>query len=79
MTGQRYVIELEGEPAGIVVGERAGYRFYAVQSHYASLEARLFRSPGQAEHACRALADDDDAFPFAEAERIAASLRGARP
>ena len=58
MTGQRYVIELQGEPAGIVVGERAGFRFYAVQSHFSSLENCLFRSPGQAEHACRELAED---------------------
>ena len=78
MTGQRYVIELEGEAAGIVVGERAGYRFYAVQSHYASLEAQMFRSPGQAENACRELVEEDCAFPFAEAERMAAALRGTR-
>jgi hypothetical protein len=66
MTGQRYVIELEGEPAGIVVGERAGFRFYAVQSHFACLEQRVFRSPGQAEHACRELAEDDEPqFPAA--------------
>ncbi len=78
MTGQRYVIELEGEPAGIVVGERTGFRFYAVQSHFSSLEQRLFRSPGQAEHACRELTEEEDAFPYAEAQRIAASLRGAR-
>ena len=78
MTGQRFVIELEGEPAGIVVGERAGFRFYAVQTHYASLEGRLFRSPGQAEHACRDLADREDSFPFAEAEWIVAPARTAR-
>ena len=78
MTGQRYVIELEGEPAGIVVGERTGFRFYAVQSHFACLEQRVFRSPGQAEHACRELTEDEGAFPFAEAQRIAASIRGLR-
>jgi hypothetical protein len=55
MTGHRYVIELKGESAGLVVGERQGFRFYAAASHFAELEQRLVRSPGQAEDACRLL------------------------
>jgi hypothetical protein len=50
---QRFVIELDHEPAGIVVAERAGYRFYAASSTFVGLNQRLFRSPGHAEQACR--------------------------
>ncbi len=55
MTATRYVIEVRGEPAGLVVAERIGFRFYASASTFADLEQRIFRSPGQAEDACRKL------------------------
>lgn len=55
MNGHRFVIELNGEPVGLVIGERQGYRFYAAASHFAEFERRLFSSPAQAEDACRTL------------------------
>ena len=55
MTDQRFVIELRGEPAGLVVGERSGFRFYASASTFTDLERKIFRSPGHAEDACRAV------------------------
>jgi hypothetical protein len=53
MTLQRYLIELHGEAAGLVVRDSQGYRFYAAASTFADLESRIFRSPAQAEAACR--------------------------
>ncbi len=55
MTDQRYVIELGGEPAGLVVAERSGFRFYAAASTFVDFDMRVFRSPGHAETACRDL------------------------
>jgi hypothetical protein len=55
MTDQRFVIELRGEPAGLVVGERRGFRFYAAASTFTDLEQKVFRSPGHAEDASRAV------------------------
>lgn len=54
--GAGYVIELAGEPAGLVVREGNRFRFYASSKNYAALERRLYRTPGEAEHACRRMA-----------------------
>ncbi len=52
---QRYVIELGGTAAGLVVEENKRFRFYASDRAFAPLERRLFRSPDHAEHVCRRL------------------------
>lgn len=52
---QRYVIELGGTAAGLVVEENNRYRFFASDRAFAPLERRLFRSPDHAEQTCRRL------------------------
>ncbi len=52
---QRYVIELGGAAAGLVVEENKRFRFYASDRVFAPLERRLFRSPDHAEQVCRTL------------------------
>jgi hypothetical protein len=51
-----YVIELGGEAAGLVVKDGKGFRFYASCKTFASLERTLYRSPAEAEEACRRIA-----------------------
>ncbi len=54
--GTGYVIELGGEAAGLVVKEGNRFRFYASAKSYAALERNLYRSPAEAEDACRRVA-----------------------
>lgn len=54
----RYVIELGGTAAGLVVQEDNRYRFFAADRNFAPLERRLFRSPDQAEQSCRELSQN---------------------
>jgi hypothetical protein len=54
--GSGYVIELGGEAAGLVVKEGNRFRFYASSKNYAALERALYRSPAEAEVACRRIA-----------------------
>ena len=54
--GLGYVIELGGDAAGLVVKEDNRFRFYAAAKRFAGLERKLYRSPGEAENACRRLA-----------------------
>ncbi|MCA0200690.1 MAG: hypothetical protein LCH56_07580 [Proteobacteria bacterium] len=51
----RYVIELGGVAAGLVIQDKNRYRFFASDRTYARLEQRLFRSPDHAEQVCRRL------------------------
>jgi len=51
-----YVIELAGEAAGLVVKEGNRFRFYASAKNFSGLERTVFRSPAEAEDACRRLA-----------------------
>ena len=51
--GLGYVIELGGEAAGLVVKDDNRFRFYAAEKRFAGLERKLYRSPGEAENACR--------------------------
>ncbi len=51
----RYVIELGGVAAGLVIQDKNRYRFFASNRSYALLEQRLFRSPDHAEQVCRRL------------------------
>ena len=53
--GSNYVIELAGKAAGLVVKEGNRYRFYASENAFSDLERSLYRSPAEAEDACRRL------------------------
>lgn len=46
-----YIIEVSSEAAGIVVRDQAGYRFFAANQDFSSLEGRYFRSAREAERA----------------------------
>ncbi len=54
--GLGYVIELGGDAAGLVVKEGKQFRFYAAQKNFSGLERKLYRSPREAEDACRRIA-----------------------
>jgi hypothetical protein len=53
-----YAIETSGTGtgAGVVVRERGGYRFYASNEMFVSLDGKVFRSPKDAERAADRLA-----------------------
>lgn len=46
-----YIIEVSSKPAGIVVRDDTGYRFFAATHAFDSLEGRYFRSARDAERA----------------------------
>ncbi len=46
-----YVIEVSSETAGIVVRDKSGFRFFAANHDFYSLEGRYFRSAREAERA----------------------------
>jgi hypothetical protein len=46
-----YIIEVSSKAAGIVVRDRVGYRFFAANHDFNSLEGRYFRSAREAERA----------------------------
>ena len=50
-----YVIEVDGEPAGVALAEAAGVRFFASDRAYWDLEGRVFRSARHAERAAASL------------------------
>lgn len=50
-----YIIEVSSEPAGIVVRDKAGFRFFAANHRFNPLEGRLFRSAREAERVAREL------------------------
>ena len=52
-----YIIEVGSQPAGIVVRDPKGYRFFAAAHRFNPLEGRLFRNAREAERAARILAD----------------------
>ena len=52
-TDKSYIIEIGSEPAGIVIAEWRGYRFFSAGKPYARLEGALFNSPRQAEIAAQ--------------------------
>lgn len=43
------IIEVEGEEAGIVVGDSHGFQFFAAIRPYYTLEGARFRSSGEAQ------------------------------
>jgi hypothetical protein len=50
-----FVIEIDGDAAGLALAERSGFRFYAATRSYWELEGQWFRSLGQAERAATAV------------------------
>jgi hypothetical protein len=44
-----YIIEVRSEPAGIVVRDRAGFRFFAASKTFQRMEGQYFRSAREAE------------------------------
>ena len=54
-----YVIEVNSQTAGIVVRDRAGYRFFASTHQFNRLEGQLFRNAREAERAARRLVNGE--------------------
>ncbi len=52
-----YIIEVGSQPAGIIVRDSKGYRFFAATHRFNALEGRLFRNAREAERAARLLVD----------------------
>lgn len=46
-----YIIEVDSESAGIVVRDRAGFRFFSASRRFDSLDGKVFRSARDAERA----------------------------
>ncbi len=44
-----YIIEVRSEPAGIVVRDRGGFRFFAASDTFQRMEGQYFRSAREAE------------------------------
>ena len=44
-----YIIEVRSEPAGIVVRDRGGFRFFAASETFNRMEGQYFRSAREAE------------------------------
>jgi hypothetical protein len=56
---ETYIIEVGSQPAGIVVRNREGYRFFAASHRFNRLEGQVFRSAREAERAATRLANGD--------------------
>ena len=57
-----YIIEVSSQPAGIVVRDPEGFRFFAASQRFNRMDGRLFRNAREAERA---------AFRFAQGEQAA--------
>lgn len=55
-----YIIEVSSEAAGIVVRDRAGFRFFAASQPFFPLEGQVFRDVGAAQRAASQLAERPD-------------------
>jgi len=44
-----YIIEVRSEPAGIIVRDRGGFRFFAASEEFQCMEGQYFRSAREAE------------------------------
>lgn len=53
-----YIIEVSSRAAGIVVRDKAGFRFFAAAPQFFRLEGQLFRSARDAERAAARFAMD---------------------
>ncbi|MBU6463803.1 MAG: hypothetical protein KGK01_17025 [Bradyrhizobium sp.] len=54
-----YIIEVGSGPAGIVVRDREGYRFFAASHRFNRLEGQLFRNAREAERAALRLVNGE--------------------
>jgi hypothetical protein len=54
-----YIIEVGSNPAGIVIRDERGYRFFAASHQFNRLEGQVFRNAREAERAARRLADGE--------------------
>jgi hypothetical protein len=54
-----YIIEVASQPAGIVVRDTAGYRFFAASHRFNRMEGQVFRNAREAERAAIRLANGD--------------------
>jgi hypothetical protein len=54
-----YIIEIGSQPAGIVVRDPDGYRFFAASHRFNRLEGQLFRNAREAERAASRLSAGD--------------------
>jgi hypothetical protein len=52
-----YIIEVGSKPAGIVVRDPDGYRFFAASQRFYPIDGQLFRNAREAERAARRLAN----------------------
>jgi hypothetical protein len=55
-----YIIEVGSWPAGIVVRDPQGFRFFAASNRFNRLEGRVFRNAREAERAARRLAGGNE-------------------
>jgi len=51
-----YIIEISSKPAGIVVRDPDGYRFFAASRRFYQMDGQLFRNAREAERAATRLA-----------------------
>ncbi len=58
-----YIIEVSSRAAGIVVRDKTGYRFFAANRDFNSLEGRYFRSAREAERAASRFKSHGNANP----------------
>jgi hypothetical protein len=56
---ETYIIEVASQPAGIVVRNPEGYRFFAASHPFNQMEGQIFRNAREAERAaCRLINGD---------------------
>ena len=54
-----YIIEVNSKPAGVVVRNKDGFRFFAASQRFGRMEGQLFRNASEAERAAVRLANED--------------------
>ncbi len=52
-----YFIEVADEPAGVVVRQGRGYKFFATTRRFHALDGQIFGTPSRAELAARRVAE----------------------
>jgi hypothetical protein len=66
-----YIIEVGSESAGIVVRDRAGFRFFSASQRFSALDGKLFRSARDAERAAKQRAQKSACPDFVKSFRRA--------
>jgi hypothetical protein len=54
-----YIIEVNSKPAGVVVRNEQGFRFFAASQRFGRMEGKLFRNASEADRAAVRLANED--------------------